>query len=138
MMKILLVTNIVLDVLADRAPFAEEAATIFKLCETRQVEGVIYALTIPNLVYVMRKELERDQISGVLQKLTAIFEVADMRAEDLRKAAALPIPDFEDALQSVCAQRIKADYIVTRNIKDFLQSKVMAVKPSELLERIQQ
>lgn len=138
MMKILLDTNIVLDVLADRAPFAEEAATIFKLCETRQVEGVIYALTIPNLVYVMRKELERDQISGVLQKLTAIFEVADMRAEDLRKAAALPIPDFEDALQSVCAQRIKADYIVTRNIKDFLQSKVMAVKPSELLERIQQ
>ena len=137
-MKILLDTNIVLDVLADRAPFAEEAATIFKLCETRQVEGVIYALTIPNLVYVMRKELERDQISGVLQKLTAIFEVADMRAEDLRKAAALPIPDFEDALQSVCAQRIKADYIVTRNIKDFLQSKVMAVKPSELLERIQQ
>lgn len=138
MMKILLDTNIVLDVLADRAPFAEEAATIFKLCETRQVEGVIYALTIPNLVYVMRKELERDQITGVLQKLTAIFEVADMRAEDLRKAAALPIPDFEDALQSVCAQRIKADYIVTRNIKDFLQSKVMAVKPSELLERIQQ
>ena len=138
MMKILLDTNIVLDVLADRAPFAEEAATIFKLCETRQVEGVIYALTIPHLVYVMRKELERDQISGVLQKLTAIFEVADMRAEDLRKAAALPIPDFEDALQSVCAQRIKADYIVTRNIKDFLQSKVMAVKPSELLERIQQ
>lgn len=138
MMKILLDTNIVLDVLADRAPFVEEAATIFKLCETRQVEGVIYALTIPNLVYVMRKELERDQISGVLQKLTAIFEVADMRAEDLRKAAALPIPDFEDALQSVCAQRIKADYIVTRNIKDFLQSKVMAVKPSELLERIQQ
>ena len=138
MMKILLDTNIVLDVLADRAPFAEEAATIFKLCETRQVEGVIYALTIPNLVYVMRKELERDQISGVLQKLTAIFEVADMRAEDLRKAAALPIPDFEDALQSVCAQRIKADYIVTRNIKDFLQSKVMAVKSSELLERIQQ
>ena len=138
MMKILLDTNIVLDVLADRAPFAEEAATIFKLCETRQVEGAIYALTIPNLVYVMRKELGREQISGVLQKLSAILDIEDMRAEDLRKAAALPIPDFEDALQCVCAQRIKADYIVTRNIKDFLQSKVMAVKPSELLERIQQ
>ena len=106
-------------------------------CETRQVEGAIYALTIPNLVYVMRKELGREQISGVLQKLSAILDIEDMRAEDLRKAAALPIPDFEDALQCVCAQRIKADYIVTRNIKDFLQSKVVAVKPSELLERIQ-
>lgn len=138
MIRILLDTNIVLDVLADRAPFAEEAATIFKLCETRQVEGAIYALTIPNLVYVMRKELEREQIIGILQKLSAIFDIENMRAEDLRKAAALPIPDFEDALQCVCAQRIKADYIVTRNIKDFLQSKVMAVKPSEFLERIQQ
>lgn len=137
MIKILLDTNVVLDVLADRAPFAEDASMIFKLCETRQLEGVIYALTIPNIVYVMRKELEREQISGVLQKLSAIFEIADMRAEDLRKAAALPLPDFEDALQSICAQRIKADYIVTRNIKDFFQSKVMAVKPSELLERIQ-
>ena len=85
----------------------------------------------------MRKELGWEQISGVLQKLSAILDIEDMRAEDLRKAAALPIPDFEDALQCVCAQRIKADYIVTRNIKDFLQSKVMAVKPSELLERIQ-
>lgn len=135
--KVLLDTNIVLDVLADRAPFAEEAVMIFKLCETRQIEGVIYALSIPNLVYVMRRELEREQIGSVLQKLSAIFEIADMRAEDLRKAAALPLADFEDALQSVCAQRIKADYIVTRDIKGFLQSKVMAVKPSELLERVQ-
>ena len=67
MIRILLDTNIVLDVLADRAPFAEEAVTIFKLCETRQVEGAIYALTIQNLVYVMRKELGWEQISGVLQ-----------------------------------------------------------------------
>ena len=135
--RVLLDTNVVLDVLANRAPFAEEAAMIFKLCETRQLEGVIYALSIPNLVYVMRRELDREQISGVLQKLSAIFEIEDMRAEDLKRAAALPLSDFEDALQSVCAQRIKANYIVTRNIKDFLNSKIMAVKPSELLERLQ-
>lgn len=134
--RVLLDTNVVLDLLANRAPFAEEAAMIFKLCETRQLEGVIYALSIPNLVYVMRRELDREQISGVLQKLSAIFEIEDMRAEDLKRAAALPLSDFEDTLQSVCAQRIKANYIVTRNIKDFLNSKIMAVKPSELLERL--
>ncbi len=136
--KVLLDTNIILDVLADRAPFAEDAATIFKLCETRQITGVIYALSIPNIVYVMRKELDREQIESVLQKLTAIFEIADMKADDLKKAAASSIPNFEDALQCVCAQRIKANYIVTRNLKDFVNSKVMAVKPSELIERVSQ
>lgn len=136
-MRILIDANILLDVLQNRTPFAEASSKIWKLCETEQVKGYVSALTFANLVYVMRKELGREQISGVLQKLSAILDIEDMRAEDLRKAAALPIPDFEDALQCVCAQRIKADYIVTRNIKDFLQSKVMAVKPSELLERIQ-
>lgn len=134
--KVLLDTNILLDVLADRAPFAQEAATVFKLCETRQITGVIYALSIPNIVYIMRRELDREQIAGVLQKLTAIFEVADMKADDLKKAAVSAIPDFEDALQSACAQRIKAQYIVTRNLKDFVNSKVMAIKPSELIERM--
>jgi len=34
------------------------------------------------------------------------------------------------------ANRIGADYIITRNIRDFKDSKVPALKPSELLERI--
>ena len=134
--KILLDTNIILDVLADRAPFSDVAMEIFKLCELRRLEGVIYALSIPNLVYVMRRELDRSQIAEVLQKLTALFEIVDMKADDLRKAAALPIADYEDALQSVCAQRTGADYIVTRNLKDFQGSSITAIKPSELLERM--
>lgn len=134
--KVLLDTNIILDVLADRAPFAGDAVNVFRLCETKQLEGIIYALSIPNIVYVMRKELDRRQIESVLQKLNALFEIADMKADDLKKAAALPVPDFADALQCVCAQRIKASYIVMRNLKDFVNSEVMAIKPSELIERI--
>ncbi len=59
-----------------------------------------------------------------------------MKGDDFKKAAALPMDDFEDALQSVCAARLKADFIVTRNLKDFKGSKVMAIKPSELIERM--
>lgn len=84
----------------------------------------------------MRRELDREQIGDVLQKLSALFDIADMKADDLKKAAAMPVEDDEDALQCVCAQRIKASYIVTRNLKDFINSPVMAVKPSELIERI--
>lgn len=135
-MKVLIDTNIIIDLLANRGEFAEPAAQLFRLCEIGKVQGYVAALSIANIVYIMRKELDRSQIESVLTKLSAIVTIADMKADDLRKAAALPIPDFEDALQSVCASRLKADFIVTRNLKDFQLSKVMAVKPSELLERI--
>jgi hypothetical protein len=53
-----------------------------------------------------------------------------------RGAAALNWDDFEDALQSVTAERIHADYIITRNVRDFSDSRIMAFTPAELLARI--
>ena len=54
----------------------------------------------------------------------------------IKKAAAMKSNDYEDSIQMVCANRIKVDFIITRNIKDFKSSKVQAIKLSELLERI--
>lgn len=65
-----------------------------------------------------------------------IFEVIDLKSSDLKNAAEMLSSDFEDAVQMCCANRIKSDYIVTRNIRDFKESKVPALKPSELLERM--
>lgn len=135
-MKVLIDTNIAIDLLANRGEFAEPAAQLFKLCEIGKVQGYIYALSVANIVYIMRKEMDRSQIEAIIAKLGSIITIADMKADDLRKAAALPIPDFEDALQSVCASRLKADFIITRNLKDFKNSKVMAIKPTELIERV--
>jgi len=44
--------------------------------------------------------------------------------------------DFEDCLQDRCAERIEAEYIITRNVKDFGGSIVPAVSPEEFLETI--
>lgn len=135
-MKILIDTNIIIDVLANREGFAEHAAQLFRLCEVGRVQGHVYALSIANIVYIMRKELDHSKIEEIIEKIDAIFTIVDMKADDLKKAMALPFDDYEDALQSVCASRIKADYIVTRNLKDFKNSKIPAIKPAELLERI--
>ena len=136
-MKVLIDTNIILDVLCDREGFSADATKLFKLCEVNKVQGIISALSIPNIVYIMRKELNGEKIRDVIQKLTMIFTIADLKSTDIQKAASMPMDDFEDALQSACATRVKADYIVTRNLKDFTNSKVVAVKPSELFERIE-
>ena len=135
-MKILIDTNIILDVLCNRKDFVDDSLKVFKYCEAEQITGYISALSIPNIVYIMRKELDSDKIREILNALTSIFTVVDLRESDLIKASDLDFNDYEDALQSVCAARIKVNYIVTRNIKDFKNSPIPAVKPSELFERI--
>ena len=85
----------------------------------------------------MRRELDAEKTRDILGKLSLIFTIADLRAEDLVRAAEMDFKDYEDALQSACATRIKANYIITRNIKDFANSKVAAIKPSELFDRLE-
>ena len=135
-MKVLIDTNIILDVLCKRPDFYEDSAKIFKLCEVKKISGVISALSIPNIMYILRKELDAHKTREILDSLMLIFSVADLKADDLKKAADMRFKDYEDAIQSACATRIKANYIVTRNIKDFSESKVTAIKPAELLDRI--
>lgn len=135
-MKVLIDTNIILDVLCNRKEFVEASATVFKLCEIKKITGYISALSLPNIVYIMRKELNAEKVREILEKLSLIFEIADLKADDLKRASTLDFKDYEDAIQSAQASRIKANYIITRNIKDYGKSKVTAIKPSELIERI--
>lgn len=135
-MNVLIDTNVILDVLCNRKDFVEDSLKVFKYCEANQITGCISALSVPNIVYIMRKELDGDRIKEILTTLTSLFTVVDLREVDLMRAADLEFSDYEDALQSVCATRAKANYIVTRNIKDFKNSRIPAIKPSELLERI--
>ena len=135
-MELLIDANIILDVLLNRPDFVKDSAMIWKLCETEQMKGYVSTLTFANLVYIMRKQLDPEKIEDVFHKLNLIFEFADFSVSDLTHAAELNWKDFEDAVQSVTAERIHADYIITRNVRDFSKSKVMAFTPSELLARI--
>ena len=135
-MKALIDGNILLDVLQNRSPHVEASAEIWKLCETDQVEGFVSALTFADLVYVMRKELTPDSIHEVLKKLAIIFRFTDLSVSDMTEAAAMQWKDYEDAIQSATAKRIHADWIITRNTRDFLKSAVPSLTPAEFLENI--
>lgn len=135
-MVLLIDTNIILDVLMNRQEFVKESALIWKLCEIEQMEGYISTLTFSNIVYIMRKELTPDICQDVFSKLKLIFRFADLSHSILERAVEMKWKDFEDALQSATAEQIKADYIITRNVRDFNNSSVMAFTPAELLARI--
>ncbi|MFO3715114.1 PIN domain-containing protein [Oribacterium sp. P9] len=135
-MVLLIDTNVILDVLINRPEFIKDSSMIWKLCETEQARGCISTLTYANMMYVMRKQMTPDQIAEIFRKLSLIFEFADFSPAVLERAVTMKWKDFEDAVQSATAEAIHADYIITRNLKDFTQSRVMAFTPSELLARI--
>ncbi len=135
-MNVLVDTNVVLDVLLNREPHVEASSKVLKLCEAGLVNGSLSALSIANLVYIMRKELKPDAVEAVLGKLELVLSLADLRANDLKTAASMRWKDFEDAAQAATAKRLRAEYIATRNTRDFTESEVPAITPDELLVKL--
>lgn len=135
-MKLMIDANILIDVLQKREPHFRFSALIWKMCETKQAKGYVSALTFANLVYIMRKELTPKKTEEIISKLLLIFDLTELNAADIQKAAKMRWSDFEDALQSIAAERVNADYIITRNTADFEESKVAAISPSTFVSEI--
>ncbi|WP_028510834.1 PIN domain-containing protein [Ruminococcus sp. NK3A76] len=134
-MKILIDTNVILDVLFNREDFFQSSSAIWDICEAKNTEGYISALSIPNIIYIMRKELDPQKTCQLIERITMIFKIVELKESDLKAAAAMYTDDYEDAVQMCQAKRIGADHIVTRNVRDYKNSPVPALTPTEYLNR---
>ena len=132
-MKILLDTNVVLDLLLDRSPFSDSAARVFSLVENSEVEAALCATTVTTIDYFLSRSLPRDASKKALQRLLELFEVAPVNRSVLEEALQSRMIDFEDAVLSYAAHLVGATAVVTRNAKDFRHSPVKALDPSEFL-----
>ncbi len=132
-MKLFIDTNVVLDVLADREPFADESATILSLIEREAVAGFIAAHTATTVFYLLHKELGLKRAKRALMDLLKIVEVVPVDHDRLLQALAIDWDDFEDAVQAACAAKIGADYLITRNREDFAGADVTVRSPAEFL-----
>ena len=138
-MVILIDTNIIIDALADREPYATDAKQIMEKCATREITGVLAAHSIPNLFYILRKEFSQEERRYLLKNLCKIFQVSELNEK--RIIAALEnemFSDFEDGLQEECAVASMADYLITRNPSDFKHSRIKVILPNEFLRKMQE
>jgi predicted nucleic acid-binding protein len=135
MMKVIIDTNVIIDYLADRNPFADDAERIIDLCGSGELVGLITANAVTDIYYILRKQVGHQQTIKYLQMLFSVMGIADVGKNDLLRAMELDMPDFEDALVSQCAKHVKAEQIVTRNIQDFLRSPVPAITPEDFLHQ---
>lgn len=131
-MRILLDTNIIIDILSGREGYAD-SLNVLRYCETKKAEGLVSATTVTDVMYILRKHIPPESVRESVQTLLTILDVAGVTKSDIIRAFSSGMRDFEDAVQASCAKRIKADYIVTRNLKDFGASPVEAVSPLEML-----
>ena len=136
-MRLFLDINVILDVLANREPWVEDSATVLSLLESDEFEGVAAAHSIATLFYLATKHLGRQQATTKLLDLLKLVSVAPVDHDTILKCLALGWSDFEDALQMLCAVTAGADYVITRNTKDFKSGSIPAVTPSELLAILQ-
>ena len=133
-MKVLIDTNVLMDALTGRQPFFDNADKILKLCADNKVDGYIAAHSIPNIFYILRKDLTESERREVLLNLCDILKVEGIDSQKVVSALRRKgFSDLEDCLQDECAESVLADYIVTRNIKDFSCSKVSAILPEDFL-----
>ena len=132
-MKLLIDTNVVLDVLAQCEPWFGDSARVLAYIEQGGATGHIAAHTLTTLHYLLARHLGQQKTAAVLIDLTAVLRVEPVDHQILQQALALGWRDFEDAVQAVTAAQCQADYLVTRNPRDFRQSLVPVISPSEFL-----
>lgn len=138
-MKILVDTNIIIDALTGREPFRESAEQIFLLAANQIEEMYITAGSATDIYYLIRKYLHNaEQSKNTMSKLYQLFGILDVTANDCQDALLLDMKDYEDAVVSCCAQRNQMDYIVTRNVKDYKQSKIKALLPDDFVKLVSQ
>lgn len=131
-MRVLIDTNVILDVWLAREPFWRDSASLLGKAETRTIEGWISPTTITTLHYLGRKVLGEAKARTLLKQLMTICKVGKVSKATFSKALESDVSDFEDAVIESMAIDCKIDVIATRNTSDFLKSKVPAKEPSAI------
>jgi len=130
--KVLIDTNVILDVLLNRAPFVELSANIVSSVEMREIEGYLCATTVTTLDYLISKSKNRQQAKSEIKKLLHLFGISDVNACVLCLAADSEFTDFEDAVLYYSGECTGVDCLVTRNVKDFKHASLPVYTPEEL------
>ncbi len=136
MIRALLDINVILDVLFAREKTGEQARAVWQAHEDERFTGYICAITPPTVSYVARKVFGKSQAFKVTSALAETFEVCAVDKSVLQSAMKLDMLDFEDAIQSASALAAGLDFVVTSNLRDFKNSPVEALSPTEFLEQL--
>jgi predicted nucleic acid-binding protein len=134
--KVLLDTNIVVDVALERQPFFGNSETVLSFVEEGQIEGYISASSFGDLFYILRKQKGRDLAHEFLREIVTFCQVATVDSTIINMALTVNFKDFEDAIQYSTAVLNHLDAIITRNPRDFPVTIPRIITPEQLIQEL--
>lgn len=136
-MRVLFDTCVVMDVLQRREPFWVDAYAAFFAVANRRAQGFLTAKSFTDIYYLTHRTThDKSETRKILTSLLITFDLLDTSAFDCRKALLSDGRDYEDAVMMETAARSGMDRIITRNVRDYRQSSVPVVLPSEFMEQL--
>lgn len=136
-MKVLIDTNVILDVLLKRETFYEEAMKVLNLAKKDTVQEYISASAVTDIYYISYRQLRsKEQVRGLLKNLLKIVSVAAVSEKEIEKALEAEWNDFEDSVQYAVALMHEMNGIITRNPNDYKNSEIPVWLPEKALEII--
>ena len=137
-MRVLVDTNIILDVILNREPFVEEASALLESIALGEIEGYVAATTLTNIFYIVRRATRSlERAKQALSDTLTLMEICTVDKSILESAFASNLNDFEDAVQIACALANNVDAIITRDAKDFADAPVSMLSAGKLLNTLQ-
>lgn len=138
MIKFFLDTNVVIDFLADRKPFAADATKLFDYSFKKKIELQISALSYNNIYFILRQSKKHTEVIKLLDEISEFTEIVDVTNAMIRKSIKSDFKDFEDAIQYQCAlSSDKLSALVTRDSKDFRKSSIAVLSPKEAVSMVE-
>lgn len=135
-MNVLLDTDILLDVALNRKPYAESASALVDALERRLGTGFIAWHSVSNFYYLVAPSRGKANAKAFLLDLAKFVDVSPTTTESLLFAGGLEMSDFEDALQVAAAVACRADFIATRNLRDYAKAPIKAFEPAAALKQL--
>ena len=136
-MKLLIDTNVVLDVLLKREPFFHAAADVLNLVQRDDVREYVSASAVTDIYYIAKRQMKDDAaVKDLLKRLLMVVSVAAVSEQEIQNALNLGWADFEDSVQYSVALLNEMDGIVTRNPADFQNSRLQIWFPEQALEAL--
>lgn len=133
--RVFLDTNILLDVIEARPRLVEESGAVLTLADDIHAELHLAWHSLATIYYLIRRGRSEAAAMKEIDQILSWANVAPVGSQSAARARSLNFPDFEDAMQCVCAENCVADVIVTRNTKDFALSSIPVMSPAEFLVR---
>jgi predicted nucleic acid-binding protein len=134
-MKVLIDTNVLLDVLTEREPFYKDSAVTWTMVEKNFVKGYVSAISINNIYYITRKFKGMSKAEEVVDKVIKDFRIIPLTYEILKLSRTISKKDFEDVIQYFSAIQQGCDFIITRDIKGFPQKNIEVIEPADFIKK---